>query len=152
MKYIVNDRVTHLASPGSEGIVTDVMDYGNGVVTRYQVDWGDGHGPKWYNYDQLDLVAKSVTIKASDLTGGSSNYYKLHIEHPMGDKEPFDVECNEIIEALNMNFAEGNAFKALWRRAAARLGNGKPGTSSLYDAEKVEFFGARLVEQSKNGG
>lgn len=147
MKFVVNDRVTHLASPGSEGIVTDIMDYENGVVTRYQVDWGDGHGPKWYNYDQLDLITKADT-----LTGGSSNYYKLHIEHPMGDKEPFDVECNEIIEALNMNFAEGNAFKALWRRAAARLGNGKPGTSSLYDAEKVEFFGARLVEQSKNGG
>ena len=62
------------------------------------------------------------------------------------------AECNDIIEALNMNFAEGNAFKALWRRAAQRtLGLRKAGSKDdgLYDAEKVEFFGARLVAQSK---
>ena len=38
-------------------------------------------------------------------------------------------------------------FKALWRRAAARLGKSKRGyTDGLYDAEKVEFYGKRLVE------
>ena len=54
-----------------------------------------------------------------------------------------------------MNFAEGNAFKAIWRRAAQRtLGLRKAGAKDdgLYDAEKVEFFGARLVAQSKAGG
>ena len=82
-------------------------------------------------------------------TGGSASYYSLEIKNPMkGD--PITVECNDVIEALGMNFAEGNAFKALWRRAAARMGKLKRGyDGGLYDAEKVEFFGARLVAQSK---
>ena len=51
-----------------------------------------------------------------------------------------------------MNYAEGNAFKALRRRAAARtLGKTKAGyRDGLYDAEKVEFFGRRLVAQAKH--
>ena len=62
------------------------------------------------------------------------------------------AECNDIIEALGMNYAEGNAFKAIWRRAAARtLGKAKKGyEDGLYDAQKVEFFGKRLVEQELN--
>jgi hypothetical protein len=48
-----------------------------------------------------------------------------------------------------MNYAEGNAFKAIWRRAAERQGRGKPGTSLLYDSEKVVFFGKRLVIQAQ---
>jgi hypothetical protein len=49
--------------------------------------------------------------------------------------------------ALKMDFAEGEAFKAIWRKAAARLGNGKQGNSALYNAEKVAFFGAVMVKQ-----
>lgn len=50
-----------------------------------------------------------------------------------------------------MSYAEGNAFKAIWRRCAARtLGVKKRGyTDGLYDAEKVEFFGSRMVAQEK---
>lgn len=78
------------------------------------------------------------------LTGGSSDYYKVKIEKPTTEfKLPYEAECNDIIEALNMSFAEGNVFKALWRRAAARLDNGKPGTTSKYDAEKMVFFSKR---------
>ncbi|WBF70044.1 host RNA polymerase inhibitor [Shigella phage SFP20] len=86
-------------------------------------------------------------------TGGSSSYYTVQVKNtttPYG--LPYTAECNDIIEALGMNFAEGNAFKALWRRAAQRtLGLRKAGAKDdgLYDAEKVEFFGARLVAQSK---
>lgn len=86
-------------------------------------------------------------------TGGSSDYYQLEITKTTTEGRPaYIAECNDIIEALNMNFAEGNAFKALWRRAAQRtLGLRKAGAKDdgLYDAEKVEFFGARLVAQSK---
>jgi hypothetical protein len=60
---------------------------------------------------------------------------------------PYTAECIDIIEALNLNFAEGNILKAIWRSAGKRLGGGKPGTSALYDAEKVRFFGDRLVAQ-----
>ncbi|WP_432473715.1 hypothetical protein [Amphritea sp. HPY] len=88
---------------------------------------------------------------AKKLTGGSSDYYVVFVKNPTTTHRlPYHAECNDIVEALGMNFAEGNAFKAIWRRAAARQDNGKPGTTALYDAEKVEFFGKRLVVQEKN--
>jgi len=84
------------------------------------------------------------------LTGGSSDYYKVRISKPTNASHaPYDAECNDIIEALKMTFAEGNAFKAIWRTASSRLGNGKPGNTALYDAEKVEWFGGRMVAQAK---
>jgi hypothetical protein len=84
------------------------------------------------------------------LTGGSSDYYKVYITgaDTTSGGNGYMAECNDIIEALNMNYAEGNAFKAIWRIAAARKGNGKPGTTALYDSEKVEFFGHRLTIQN----
>lgn len=89
-------------------------------------------------------------------TGGSSDYYQVPVKSTTTKgRPPYIAECNDIIEALGMNFAEGNAFKAIWRRAAQRtLGLRKAGAKDdgLYDAEKVEFFGARLVAQSKAAG
>lgn len=87
--------------------------------------------------------------QVTKLTGGSSDYYKLHISNPTSGGPAYVAECNDIIEALGMNYAEGNAFKAVWRRAALRNGGGKPGSTLLYEAEKVEFFGKRLVAQSQ---
>lgn len=87
-----------------------------------------------------------------EYTGGSVSYYRVQVTDPTSpDVPPYVAECNDIIEALGMNYAEGNAFKALWRRAAAQnLGLTKKGyTDGVYDAEKVEFFGGRLVVQSK---
>ncbi|MFM7008693.1 MAG: hypothetical protein ACKO0Z_05085 [Betaproteobacteria bacterium] len=87
-----------------------------------------------------------------EYTGKSVSYYRVRIDKPTSPELPaYDAECNDIIEALGMNFAEGNAFKALWRRAAARtLGKVKEGyKDGLYDAEKVVFFGERLVAQEK---
>lgn len=86
-----------------------------------------------------------------EYTGGSVSYYTVHVAHPTThDRAPYDAECNDIIEALGMNYAEGNAFKAIWRSCAARnLGLAKKGyTDGLYDAEKVEFFGARMAVQA----
>ena len=86
----------------------------------------------------------------SEYTGGSVSYYRVKVKRPTTGSEPYEAECNDIIEALKMDYAEGNAFKALWRRAAARVGKSKRGyTTGLYDAEKVVFFGERLVEQEK---
>lgn len=87
-----------------------------------------------------------------EYTGGSVSYYRVKITHPTTkDAQPYEAECNDIIEALGMTYAEGNAFKAIWRKCAARtLGISKAGYSDgLYDAEKVEFFGLRMVEQEK---
>jgi hypothetical protein len=87
-----------------------------------------------------------------EYTGSSVSYYRVHVEHPTSPELPaYTAECNDIIEALGMTFAEGNAFKAIWRRCAARtLGLAKDGyRDGLYDAEKVRFFGDRMVAQEK---
>lgn len=103
----------------------------------------------------VPVKVDSTEPTAPIYTGGSSDYYKVTITFPTNTYGmPYTAECNDIIEALGMNFAEGNAFKAIWRRAAQRtLGLRKAGAKDdgLYDAEKVEFFGKRLVEQSKAG-
>ena len=95
---------------------------------------------------------KDVT-ESPEYSGGSVNYYKVEIKDPTTEGvEPYTAECNDIIEALGMNYAEGNAFKAIWRRAAQEtLGLRKAGSKGdgLYDAQKVEFFGKRLVVQSE---
>lgn len=83
---------------------------------------------------------------SNQLTGGSSNYYRIDVSNPM-QGHPYSAECLDIIMALKMDFAEGEAFKAIWRKAAARLGNGKQGNSALYNAEKVAFFGNVMVRQ-----
>lgn len=84
-----------------------------------------------------------------EYTGGSTTYYQVDITHPRNEQaQPYTAECQDIIDALGMTFNEGNAFKALWRRCAARtLGKSKRGyTDGLYDAEKVVFYGERLVQ------
>lgn len=99
-------------------------------------------------YDPADV---GFTEKSEEeYTGGSVSYYKVQVDNPTTIDEPYSAECNDIIEALQMNYAEGNAFKAIWRKCAARLGNTKKGyTDGLYDSEKVVFFGQRMVEQCK---
>jgi hypothetical protein len=84
------------------------------------------------------------------LTGGRVNYYLARIDHPQREDEgvgPYQAECEDIIEALAMTPNEANAFKAIWRSAAARLGNGKPDHKALYDAEKIVHYGGRIVRK-----
>jgi hypothetical protein len=84
-------------------------------------------------------------------TGGSSSYYRVHVTLPTtSTNDPYTAECNDIIEALGMNFAEGNAFKAIWRIAAARQGRKKKGNNDVYDSEKIVFFGERMLAQARS--
>ena len=84
------------------------------------------------------------------LTGGSSDYYKIEVPKPTSGGIPYTAECNDIIEALNMEYDVANAFKAAWRVAALRQGRGKPGqNSAVYDGEKIVFFGNRIIERAK---
>lgn len=85
-----------------------------------------------------------VPFEEGEYTGGSSSYYVVDITDPTTLEEGYTAECNDIIEALDMNFAEGNIFKAVWRRAASRLGKKKAGHNEDYDAEKILFFAKRL--------
>jgi len=108
--------------------------------------------PAFKSEGEIKNLTKTVTTTINpEYSGGSVNYYSVLIKSPTTpDTPPYVAECNDIIEALNMNFAEGNAFKAIWRKCAARLGKLKEGyKDGLYDAEKVEFFGKRMVVQEK---
>lgn len=83
-------------------------------------------------------------------SGGDVNYYVVDVKQPKRFA-PYTAECEDIIEALGMTFAEGCAFKAIWRSCAARtLGKEKAGGSSVYDAEKIVYYGNRILAQRKN--
>lgn len=82
------------------------------------------------------------------LSGGLNNYYVVPIKNPQRkEQEPYQAECEDIIQALGMTFDEGCAFKALWRTAAARMGNGKPGNKALYDCQKLVHYANRILNK-----
>lgn len=88
--------------------------------------------------------------RAAQKTGGSVDYYKCHVADPISKGQPYTAESIDIIEALGMTFAEGEAFKAIWRTCTGRMGGAvKADNKALYNAEKVEFFGARMVRAAK---
>lgn len=92
-------------------------------------------------------VGQKVEPEKKELTGGRVNYYLVEVKHPQRETQvPYNAECEDIIQALNMTFDEGCIFKALWRSAAARLGNGKPGLKALYDAEKIVHYAGRNLK------
>ena len=77
-------------------------------------------------------------------SGGSCNYYKVEIVKPTTAESAYTAECNDVIEALNMTYAEANMFKEIWRTAAARtLGKVKVGHDGRRGAEKIIFFAKR---------
>lgn len=100
----------------------------------------------WY-FDKEWLT--EVFEDEQEHTGGSVNYYKVEVKTPTTFEQPYWAECNDLIEALDMNYAEGNAFKAIWRRCAERQGRKKKGNNTYYDAEKLSFFAQRILEQEK---
>lgn len=85
-----------------------------------------------------------------EYTGGSVSYYGIFINSPIDETHPpYKAECQDIIDALGMDFNEGSAFKAIWRRCAARRGLKKKGyDNGLYDAQKVSFYGKRMELKS----
>ncbi len=89
------------------------------------------------------VVKERVTDKPED-SGGSCDYYRVPIETPWTAEEPYIAECGDVMEALNMTYAEANMFKEIWRSAAARtLGKLKAGHNEVRGAEKIEFFAKR---------
>ena len=94
---------------------------------------------------------ESAVMAQPENGGAHAAYYELTIQRPKSGGAAYKAECQDIIEALQMDFNEGNAFKALWRRAAGRLGNVKKGNEDpLYDAQKIKFYGTRILEQEEN--
>jgi hypothetical protein len=100
----------------------------------------------WHFVDGLGMQGGK---SEAEHTGGSVNYYKVHVANPTTLPEAYDAEANDIIESLGLTFAEGNLFKAIWRMAADRNGKKKKGNNSVYDAEKLVFFAERVLVQEK---
>jgi len=73
-------------------------------------------------------------------SGGDNDYWVVDIVNPKR-LPPCRVECEDVARALGMTFGEGEAFKAIWRGCAARMGNGKPGDTAMRNAEKVVHYG-----------
>ncbi|WP_230712571.1 hypothetical protein [Marinobacter shengliensis] len=94
--------------------------------------------------DQAADPIYSQQEETRESSGGDNDYWLLHIPNPKR-LEPYTVECEDIIEAMEMTFQEGEAFKALFRKCKIRMGDGKPGDSELRCSEKVAHFGQRMV-------
>jgi len=106
----------------------------------HQSDKGIGCGSR-----RIIFIVKD-TILSTENSGLNGLYYEVEIKYPTNpDKESYLAECNDITEALNMTPHEYNIFKSIWRKATARLGNGKVGNKALYDAEKCLFASQRMV-------
>ena len=98
---------------------------------------------------ELPSVQLHETVKKTS-SGGDNDYWVVVIDDPKR-LAPYKAECEDLIEKFQFNFAEGEAFKALWRKGMANLGNGKPDDTPLRNAEKVAYMGSRMVviEQRK---
>lgn len=100
--------------------------------------------------DELVKQEKRRTdAENSELSGGDVNYYLLDIKEPKR-LAPYMAECEDIIEALEMTFAEGNVLKALWRSCNMRVhGHGKRGQdmNGIYDGDKIAYYGERIKVQ-----
>ena len=95
---------------------------------------------------------ESAVMAQPENSGAHASYYCITIHRPKSGGAAYMAECQDIIEALGMDFNEGNVFKGIWRRCAARtLGKVKKGNEdTLYDAQKVEFYSNRILLQEEN--
>lgn len=110
-------------------------------------DGSDDHA-EWMRH-----CCKAASNPVNPLVGGKlsgDHYYRVAVSAPIAaELPPYTAECSDIIEALNMTFNEGEAFKAIWRLAAARQGRGKPGNEPQYDADKAAHYGGRIAVQTR---
>lgn len=83
--------------------------------------------------------------RGDDTSGGKTSYYLCRVKNPQREEQQsYQAECEDIIEALELTFDEGNIFKEIWRTANARKGNGKPGNTPKRAAEKILHYAGRI--------
>ena len=103
-------------------------------------------GLEWHNRNLRPIKQPTDCTDNEEvvLSGGSTNYYKVHVAKPTTLPESYDIECNDLIEALRLNPQESNILKEIFRTANERThGNGKAGNGPKRAAEKVLFFAVR---------
>lgn len=94
---------------------------------------------------QLRDMVNQAKIETS---GGHVDYYSVEIKHPnKKGRQPYIAECQDIIEALGLDFNQGELLKSVWRLGAQiKLGKQKAGDTPLRNAEKCEYYGHRTAE------
>ena len=84
------------------------------------------------------------------LSGGLNSYYLVQVTHPQrSNQEPYVAECEDITDALGLTPDEFCIFKSIWRNAMARKGQGKPGNTAIYDAEKQVHYAKRILRKAQ---
>ena len=82
-------------------------------------------------------------------SGLFNNYYLVKVDFPQREEQqPYQAECEDIIEALELNPDEANIFKELWRTARARQGLKKVGHTPLRAAEKYVHYSNRILRRA----
>ena len=124
-------------------------------LERHSLPWPQKDGTEPRTHAVRTSPAKRVArferihkmLDTREYTGAATSYYEIDILHPHKKRKPYMAECLDIIEALGMSFAEGECFKAIWRKCAARQGKSKRGyNDAKYDAEKIAFYGQRILD------
>lgn len=88
-----------------------------------------------------------ATSKRQLTGGGLTSYYVVDVLHPQDpDSQPYQAEAEDLIEALDLSFDEGNILKELFRKANERKGLIKPGTSQKRSAEKMYHSAGRILK------
>lgn len=104
--------------------------------------------------ERTETLAERMRVGVKEkptISGGLNSYYLANVKHPQRTgQQPYQAECEDIIHALGMTFDEGCLFKALWRNAAARKGQGKPGSDPVYETEKMVHYAQRLLKHAKD--
>ena len=92
-------------------------------------------------YTSDDVIAKwastQVTEDTAENNGGSTDYYKF---------KPNWKECGDIIEDRDMNYNQGNIFKAAFCFNAER----HAGTNRERELNKIIYFAQRELQNTIN--
>ena len=97
--------------------------------------WSFCELPMWFTTCQYRYRVRTGTTTPSGADG--SAYYDLTIKG-------VTISCNDVIDALGLNFNSGNEFKAIWRDGR------KTGVDRRYDLEKRVYFATRELENHKD--
>lgn len=107
-----------------------------------------GTGPCKVCYPDQAPPEQRPRVSQDTSSGGDNDYWVADVTEPKR-LAPYQAECEDLIELFQFNFAEGNAFKALWRMGIARIKDGKPGDTPLRNAQKVAYYGQRMEVQQE---
>lgn len=88
--------------------------------------------------------------ESGEISGGRVNYYLVQVPFPQREEQkPYQAECEDIMDALELTPDEANIFKEIWRTARQRQGTGKLGNTPVRAAEKMVHYSGRILRKAK---